>query len=130
MAAKPGQLGSRVSTPERPGIDQEGSENIVRYLFTNRNFTAGNPIANAVVILVGTVAILASVVVGFFAAVVLGAALLILAAIIGIRLWWLRRKISASGAASRRGSPEHRSSTQTIEGEYHVVVDRRDDAGR
>ncbi len=102
----------------------------MRYTFTNRNLPAGNPIANAVVILVGTVAILASIVVGFFAAVVLGAALLILAALIGIRLWWLRRKMSASGEASRPGSPAHRAGTQTIEGEYHVIVDERNDSGR
>ncbi len=102
----------------------------MRYTFTSRSFPAGNPIANAVVILVGTVAILASIIVGFFAAVVLGAALLILAAFVGIRLWWLRRKMSASGAASRSGSSAQRAGAQTIEGEYRVIVDSRDRAGR
>ena len=100
----------------------------MRYTFSN--FPAGNPIANAVVIIVGAIAILASIVVGFFAAVVLGAALLILAAFIGIRVWWLRRKLSRSGSDSRTGMAVGRSSTQTIEGEYHVVVDEREDARR
>ena len=102
----------------------------MRYTFTNRNLPAGNPIANAIVIVVGTIAILASIVVGFFAAIVLGAALLILAAIVGIRMWWLRHKMSGSGTASRTGSSTHRSNTQTIEGEYRIIVDERDDAGR
>jgi len=93
----------------------------------NRGFPAGNPIANALVIIVGTLAIAASVVLGFFAFVVLGSVLVILAAIIGIRLWWFNRKI--------RNSPEFRDATrkssggahETIEGEYHVVIDERDE---
>ena len=102
----------------------------MRYTFTNRNLPAGNPIANAVVIIVGTIAILASIVVGFFAAIVLGAALLILAAFIGIRIWWLRRKMAGSNTTPATGSSTHRVNTQTIEGEYHIIVDERDDAGR
>jgi hypothetical protein len=102
----------------------------VRYTFTNRNLPAGNPIANAVVIIVGTIAILASIVVGFFAAVVLGGALLILAAVIGIRVWWLRRKMSGSNDVPGTGSSVHRAGTQTIEGEYRIIVDERDDAER
>ena len=102
----------------------------MRYTFTNRNLPAGNPIANAVVIVVGAIAILASIVVGFFAAVVLGAALLILAGFIGIRLWWLRRKMPGSGAPSGTGPATHRVDVQTIEGEYRIIVDERDDSTR
>lgn len=102
----------------------------MRYTFTNRNLPAGNPIANAVVIVVGIVAILASIVVGFFAALVLGAALLVLAAFIGIRVWWLRRKMSGPGMASRPGSASQRAGSETIEGEYRIVIDERDDSER
>ena len=91
--------------------------------FTNR--TGGNPIANALVVVVGTIAILASIVLGFFAAVVLGGALLVLASIVGIRLWWLARKGQRVGKTSRR--PAER--TETIEGEYRVVIEDRDDRG-
>lgn len=102
----------------------------MRYIFTNRNLPAGNPIANAIVIIVGSIAILASIVVGFFAAVVLGAALLILAAFIGIRIWWLRRKMSGSGVGSGPGTVSRRAGSETIEGEYRIVIDERDESER
>jgi len=99
----------------------------LRYSSVNRGFPAGNPLANALVIIVGTLAIAASVVLGFFAFVVLGSVLVILAAIIGIRLWWFNRKM--------RRSPEFREATgrsrsganETIEGEYHVVIEEPDE---
>ncbi len=102
----------------------------MRYSSANRGFPAGNPLANALVIIVGTLAIAASVVLGFFAFVVLGSVLVILAAIIGIRLWWFKRKM--------RNSPEFREATKrsgsaarkTIEGEYHVVIEERDEGPR
>jgi membrane protein implicated in regulation of membrane protease activity len=79
------------------------------------------------VIIVGTLAIAASVVLGFFAFVVLGSVLVILAAVIGIRLWWFKRKMRSSPefqeAVRRRSGSAH----ETIEGEYHVVIDERDD---
>lgn len=96
----------------------------MRYSSVNRGFPAGNPIANALVIIVGALVIAASIVVGFFAFLVLAAALLVMAAIIGIRLWWFNRKLarkSASGPGSGR-------TDRTIEGEYVVVV--RDEVHR
>ena len=91
--------------------------------FTNR--TGGNPIANALVVVVGTIAILASIVLGFFAAVVLGVALLVLAAIVGIRLWWLGRKGQGVEIGVRPRQSTDRK--QTIEGEYRVVIEERED---
>lgn len=99
----------------------------MRYSSANRGFPAGNPIANALVIVVGTLAIAASVVVGFFAFMVLGSALLILAAIIGVRLWWFRRKMQRTAG---HGSADSRSAGvmhETIEGEYHVVIEDREE---
>ena len=99
----------------------------MRYSSTNRGFPAGNPIANALVIIVGTLAIAASVVLGFFAFVVLGSVLVILAAIIGIRLWWFNRKLGNSPEFREAMASRDHSSRDAIEGEYHVVVEDTDE---
>lgn len=88
--------------------------------YTNRGLPAGNPIANALVIIAGTLVIAASLVIGFFAFVVFGSAMLILASIVGIRMWWLRRRMAK---AARRNSGDGSDSVTTmIEGEYTVIV--------
>lgn len=78
-------------------------------------------------IIVGTLAIAASVVLGFFAFVVLGSVLVILAAIIGIRLWWFNRKMRNSPEFREAARSASHGTHETIEGEYHVVIDERDD---
>lgn len=83
---------------------------------------AGNPLANALMIVVGTLAIGAAIVLGFFAFIVLAGIIVVLAAIVGIRLWWFNRKLRKRAAkggdelAARRTSPG-----RVIEGEYTVV---------
>ena len=99
----------------------------MRYSSTNRGLPAGSPIANAFVIIVGTLVIAASVVVGFFAFVVVGTALIVLAAIVGIRLWWLRRKFGNQVGGPPPRSGGRAAGSQTIEGEYRVVSEDRDD---
>ena len=79
----------------------------------NRGFPAGNPIANIFVIVVGALAIGVSVVLGFFAFIVLGSVVAVLAAVVGLRLWWLNRKL--------RGRRPPDSTSGVIEGEYRVV---------
>ncbi len=91
-----------------------------------RGFPAGNPIANALVILVGALAIAASIVVGFFAFVILASLLIIFSAIVGIRLWWFRRKMRKDWEASGEGREGEPKVRRIIEGEYHVVVEERD----
>ena len=86
--------------------------------YTNRGFPAGNPIANALVIISGTLVIAASLVIGFFAFVVFGSAMLILASVVGIRMWWLRRKLAKSAATRTTGESE----PSMIEGEFTVVA--------
>lgn len=99
----------------------------MRYSSLERGFPAGSPIASALVIIVGSLVIAASLVVGFFAFLILGSALLVLAAIVSARLWWLRRKM-ARDPAFRAAQQSHASRTQqTIEGEYHVVVEEKRD---
>ena len=85
----------------------------------NRGIPVGNPIANALVVIVGALAIGASIVLGFFAFVVLGSIVLVLGAIIALRVWWFNRKLRSQGggqAPSREQPPGG-----VIEGEYHVV---------
>ena len=97
----------------------------MRYSSANRGFPAGNPIANAIVIIVGTLAIAASIVVGFVAFVVLASALIVFAAVVGIRLWWFNRRNKVKPAAARRGGSQ--PGQATIEGEYRVLGEARGD---
>jgi membrane protein implicated in regulation of membrane protease activity len=100
----------------------------LRYSSLERGFPAGSPLASALVIIVGSLVIAASIVVGFFAFVILATVLLVLAAVVSIRLWWFRRKMTRDPAfrASQSGHPG--GSHETIEGEYHVIIDEsRDD---
>ena len=91
-----------------------------------RGFPAGNPIANALVIIVGALAIAASIVVGFFAFVILASLLIVFSAIVGIRLWWFRRKMRKAWEESGEGGDGEPRVRRIIEGEYHVVVEERD----
>jgi predicted lipid-binding transport protein (Tim44 family) len=82
---------------------------------------AGNPIANLLVIVVGILAIAASLVLGFFAFVIVGSIVLIMASIIGIRVWWFKRKMKGQYRENQpSGSPPPGG---VIEGEYRVVAD-------
>jgi len=101
-------------------------DRILRYSSANRGFPAGNPIANALVIIVGSLVIAASLVVGFLAFVVLGTLLLIMAAIIGVRLWWYNRKAAKSGYARQ----PRQDTRHAIEGEFTVVDEQRSDRDR
>ncbi len=84
-----------------------------------RGFSAGNPIANALVVIVGALAIAASIVLGFVAFVVLGTIILVLAAIVGIRVWWFNRQLQREGGSPNEPRPGPDGGV--IEGEYHVV---------
>lgn len=98
----------------------------MRYSSLNRGFPAGKPLANALVIVVGSLVIAASIVLGFFVFVILGSVLLVMGAVFGIRLWWLRHRIAKSAASVSPGKRPGAAGRQTIEGEYHVVIEERD----
>jgi uncharacterized membrane protein YdfJ with MMPL/SSD domain len=87
---------------------------------------AGNPIANALVIIAGALAIGVSIVLGFFAFVALSAIVLVTAAIIGVRVWWFKRSLQR-GASTESASTERPSVHGVIEGEYHEVRKDRDE---
>lgn len=99
--------------------------------FKHRQFPAGNPLANALVIVVGALVIGVSFVLGIVAFVALVAAAIVMAAIIGVRVWWLNRKLGArskSHVNQKRGSA---SGSEIIEGEFRVVGPDKDrDSGQ
>jgi uncharacterized membrane protein YphA (DoxX/SURF4 family) len=95
----------------------------LNYSSSNRGIPAGNPIANALVVIVGALAIGASVVLGFFAFLVLACLVTVFAAIIGIRIWWFKRKLEKA-ARQNPGPAANASRTgeaRVIEGEFRVV---------
>jgi hypothetical protein len=98
----------------------------LRYSSLHRGLSAGNPIASALVIIVGSLAIAASIVIGFFAFVILGSLLLVVAAGISIRLWWLRRKMARDPAFRTTHGARGAGSQHTIEGEFQEVTDERE----
>lgn len=91
----------------------------MKYSSLNRGIPAGNPIANALVVIVGALAIGASIVLGFFAFVVLGSIILVLGAIIALRVWWFNRRLAKQ--AGGQPPPRQPPKSGVIEGEYHVV---------
>lgn len=94
--------------------------------FKHRQFPASNPLANALVVIVGVVVIAVSFILGVVALVALLAAAVVLAAVIGIRVWWLNRRLRARSRdrSNRPGNSD--SGTEIIEGEYRVVEYERD----
>jgi predicted lipid-binding transport protein (Tim44 family) len=90
------------------------------YTVKRSGLPAGNPIANVLVVIVGTILIAASIVVGFLAFIVVASIVSVLAAIIGLRVWWFKRKLDKNRPASK--------SSDAIEGEF-VVVERHERRG-
>ena len=99
----------------------------MRQYSTRSGLPARNPVANVFVIIAGALVIGASIVLGFFAFVVLSAVVLVTAALIGLRVWWLKRKIER-GHAGKGSQQGHAARVDVIEGEYKVVVKERDEA--
>lgn len=100
---------------------------------SGRRLPFGNPLANALVVVVGTLAVAVFIVLGFFAFLALGTLVLVLAAIVGIRAWWFSRKLSRraereAAAARRTGGPDS-ARIHVIEGEFREVSGAGDDHG-
>jgi predicted lipid-binding transport protein (Tim44 family) len=79
------------------------------------------------VVIAGALAIAASVVLGLFAFIALSAIILVTAAMIGIRVWWLKRKLGDTSAAAPPRSQQAKSQS-VIEGEFRVVDKDSDEA--
>ena len=98
--------------------------------FRNRQLPYSSPFANALVVVIGIIAIAVCFVIGVVALVALAAAVLVLAAVIGIRIWWLRvtagKPVGQRSAAAEAVSAQ-KSTRTVIEGEYNVVAGKKDD---
>lgn len=99
----------------------------MRQFSSKDGFSGGNPIANVLVVIAGMLIVGASIVLGFFAFVALSGVVLVSAAVIGIRVWWLKRKMQRGQAT---GGPQatRQAPGGVIEGEYKVVDKDRDEA--
>ena len=73
-----------------------------------------NPLLNGLIVVVGFLALGAAMLLGLVVFAVFLVSFLVLAAVVGIRLWWLRRQLGKRGGyvADRE---------DIIEGEYRVV---------
>ncbi len=75
----------------------------------------GNPLANALVVILGAIVIGVSIVLGFFAFLALSAVILVAASAIGVRAWWIGRQMP------KNAEPDGAKRGEYIEGEFHVV---------
>lgn len=102
---------------------------MVNYYYSSggngRKLPFGNPLANALVVLVGSLAVAASIVLGFIAFVVIGSLVLIMAAVIGIRVWWFKRQLAKTGQGPV-ATPSGGSSPEVIEGEFREISGSQD----
>jgi hypothetical protein len=97
--------------------------------FRSRQFPAGNPLANALVIIVGIIVISLSLALGVFVFVGIMGFLFIMGAVMAVRNWWLGRRFGhqADGDSYSSG-PRQPKARQIIEGEYRKIDER--DEGR
>lgn len=87
-----------------------------------RSIPTGNPLANALMLVVGALAVGAAIVLGFLAFIILAGIVLVLAGVVGIRLWWFNRKLRKNSTTENVGNQARPGgSPKVIEGEYRVV---------
>ena len=98
----------------------------MRQYSVRNGLPAGNPIANVLVVIAGVLAIGVFIVLGFFAFVALSTIFLVTAAIIGVRVWWFKRKLP-KGPPTGTGSAGRSTVHGVIEGEYHEVQKDHDE---
>ncbi len=110
----------RILFPGRKGLEEHNQLNAH---FSKGPLPAGNPLANALVIIIGALAIGASLILGVVALVVLGSIILIFAALVGIRVWWINRRLSRQAKSRQRQADDRQSAV--IEGEYRVISTAR-----
>jgi hypothetical protein len=93
--------------------------------FRHRQFPAGNPLANILVVIAGIVIISLSLALGFFVFLGIATFVLVMAAVMSVRNWWYRKRFAGRPEQEvRRETSVHR---QIIEGEYREVRRRRED---
>jgi len=93
-------------------------------------YPASNPVANALMAIVGVLAIGAAIVFGFFIFLLIAGMVAVLAGIIGVRVWWVGRRLRKLQEAAEKAGPHRTTESGIIEGEYHVVSTRRRRQGK
>lgn len=89
--------------------------------FRFRQFPAGNPLANILVIIAGIFVISLVLTLGFFVFLGIAGFVLVMASVMGIRGWWYRRKFAAGARGTASTKTEVHDSHRIIEGEYHEI---------
>jgi hypothetical protein len=92
-----------------------------------RRFPAGNPVANALLAVVGTLAVGAAIVFGFFVFLFLAGLVLALVCIVGVRIWWVGRRLRKLNKTALKTRATGPGGQDIIEGEYHDVTSRRNE---
>jgi hypothetical protein len=89
--------------------------------FRHRQFPAGNPLANALVVIVGILVISLSLALGFVVFLGIAGFLLVMGIVMRIRSWWLRRGFVARSGPENPARPAPPGQYQIIEGEFQEV---------
>jgi hypothetical protein len=90
--------------------------------FRHRQFPAGNPLANVLVVIVGMVVISLSLALGLVVFVGIAGFLLVMGLVMRVRNWWLARGIRARTGSDQSGRPASPPGQRhIIEGEYQEV---------
>lgn len=95
--------------------------------FRNKQLPAGNPLANAIVVIVGIVVISLSLALGFVVFLAIAGFMLVMAAIVSVRTWWLKRRFGAQTQSEPVPKRDRRETHHVIEGEYREVTYRESD---
>jgi len=95
--------------------------------FRHRQFTAGNPLANVLVVIGGIIIIAISLALGFFFFLGMAGFVLLMAAIMTVRSWWNRRQFGRKSPPEQEIRRETTVRRQIIEGEYREVGQSRRD---
>ena len=85
--------------------------------FQRKRLASNNPIKNFVMIFIGAITLAASLLLGMFAFIIVASLLIIIIASVGIRLWWLKRKILKKSPTSDQ--------PDVIEGEYRDISEKK-----
>ncbi len=96
--------------------------------FRHRQFPAGNPLANVLVVIVGIIIISLSLALGFVVFVGIAGFMLVMAAVISVRAWWLRKRFGTRKGTEEVQTSSHQETHRVIEGEYHEVGSRRSES--
>jgi membrane protein implicated in regulation of membrane protease activity len=89
------------------------------------------PIASALGAITGAVLFVAAIIAGGFLLLIVLAAGIAMASVIGIRIWWWRRKLERDlrdrSDPQRSGAGPERGGAETIDGEFTVIVEDSDE---